>query len=137
MGKMPPNLERLEELTEHLPDLSALVGKRGQSVVNYRIEAGHCVGIGLLNQPSVAVTNSLLTPSGATFPRHRQPVTEWLIVYEGRLRATRNGEEPIELGPGDGICFPPNVPHTVTALETTWLIGISVPASPGYATDDR
>jgi len=133
---MSPNLEKLETLTKNLPDLAALSDKHPSCVVKFKTECGQCLGLGLLNQRDVAVSDTLLS-QGARLAPHAQRETEWLIIYNGRLRVFVGDEEPREIAAGESVQFPPDTPHCVEALETTWLIAVSVPASPGYPADAR
>jgi quercetin dioxygenase-like cupin family protein len=58
--------------------------------------------------------------SFATRARHADPhphgVIESLIVTDGRLR-TGPSSDPVDLGPGDFIRFPGDVPHLYQALD--------------------
>jgi transcriptional regulator with XRE-family HTH domain len=47
---------------------------------------------------------------------HTPGSVEHLVVAAGRLRAGPAGD-PVELGPGDYICFPGDSPHRYEALE--------------------
>jgi transcriptional regulator with XRE-family HTH domain len=47
---------------------------------------------------------------------------EHVVVSSGRMKAGPAGE-PVELGPGDYVTFPGDVPHTYEALEPgTWAV---------------
>lgn len=59
-------------------------------------------------------------------PLHRHPWVTWEVVVEGRVRA-RVGDDTHELGPGDLLFTPPDVPHTFMALTDARLIGINWP----------
>lgn len=61
-------------------------------------------------------------------PLHRHPWMSWDVVVEGAIRALV-GEETYELGPGDLLFTPPNVPHTFMAIgETeTQMVGMNWP----------
>lgn len=52
---------------------------------------------------------------------HQHPQEQVLIVLEGLLRVTLNGETR-DMGPGTGYHAPPNVLHGVEALEDTTVI---------------
>jgi quercetin dioxygenase-like cupin family protein len=52
---------------------------------------------------------------------HAHPQEQVLIVLEGKVRVTLGGETA-ELGPFSGFHAPPNVPHTLDALEDTTVI---------------
>ena len=46
---------------------------------------------------------------------------EHLVLGAGRLRTGPAGEQ-VELGPGDYVTFPADVPHHYEALETAWAV---------------
>lgn len=54
-------------------------------------------------------------------PLHSHPHTQSSIVLSGKFEV-HVGEEVQILGPGDGFCAPPNVPHEAYCLEPGVLI---------------
>lgn len=48
-------------------------------------------------------------------PLHSHPWMTWEVVVHGRIRALV-GDESFELGPGDMLFTPPDVPHTFMAI---------------------
>ncbi len=52
---------------------------------------------------------------------HAHPQEQIMVVLRGRLRATMDGEVQ-DLGPGEGFMAPPNVTHSVTAVEETEVL---------------
>lgn len=61
-------------------------------------------------------------------PMHRHPWVTWEVVVEGRIRAVV-GDDTYELGPGDLLFTPPDVPHTFMAIGDTeaQTVGINWP----------
>ena len=59
-----------------------------------------------------------------TLPLHAHafPETRWIV--EGYLRITA-GNEAIDLGPGDRIDLPPNLPHTTEVVGLAQVIYVS------------
>ena len=53
---------------------------------------------------------------------HAFPETRW--VLEGYLRVT-TGSDQIELGPGDRLDLPPNVPHTLEVMGLAQVIYVT------------
>src|ERR1041384_7618482 len=53
---------------------------------------------------------------------HAFPETRWVV--EGYLRITA-GAEAVELGPGDRLDLPPNLPHTIEVLGLAQVIYVS------------
>lgn len=49
-------------------------------------------------------------------PEHAHPHEQITIVVTGEMEFTLDGEVR-RLGPGDGVCIPPNVPHSARTLD--------------------
>lgn len=73
------------------------------------------------------ITEERLAPGDGP-PLHRHPWMTWEIVVEGRIRA-RVGDATEELGPGDLLYTPPNVPHTFMAIgdAPARIVGVNWP----------
>jgi quercetin dioxygenase-like cupin family protein len=61
-------------------------------------------------------------------PMHRHPWVTWEVVVDGQIRALV-GDQTFELGPGDLLFTPPNVPHTFMAIGETEarIVGVNWP----------
>jgi quercetin dioxygenase-like cupin family protein len=60
-------------------------------------------------------------PAGVASPTHRHDHDSIVYVLSGRLHGAVDGVES-ELGPGDSVLHPKDVPHHVEALEdSTWI----------------
>ena len=57
---------------------------------------------------------------------HTHPHSQNTYVKCGRFRFTIDGE-PVEVGPGDTIAFPPEIPHGTLCLEAGTLIDMFSP----------
>ena len=57
---------------------------------------------------------------------HTHPHFQNTYVRSGRFRFTVDGE-PVEVGPGDTLAFPSNVPHGTLCLEAGTLLDIFTP----------
>ena len=57
---------------------------------------------------------------------HTHPHAQNTYVLCGRFRFTIDGE-PVEVGPGDTIAFPPDIPHGTLCLEAGTLLDIFTP----------
>jgi quercetin dioxygenase-like cupin family protein len=58
---------------------------------------------------------------GCVVPKHAHENEQITWVVEGRLRLKlgEEGEQVVDLGPGDVLHIPPHVPHEAEALEDT------------------
>ena len=65
----------------------------------------------------------------AVVPKHSHENEQITWILEGRLRLKlgESGEQVVELGPGDVLHIPPNVPHEALALEDTVDIDVFSP----------
>lgn len=125
------NLQKLEVLTEALAPLNKFVNGTPCDLMVYDIE-GTCLAEGLLNIPGVAVARSFMSRD-SVFPRHGHDETEWLIIYQGSIEVATT-EAVNVYSNGAGVAVYPGQEHTVKALEDTWMVAITIPASRGYAT---
>ena len=57
---------------------------------------------------------------------HTHPHAQNTYVLCGRFRFTIDGE-PVEVGPGDTIAFPPDIPHGTLCLEAGTLLDMFAP----------
>ncbi|MGW5107128.1 helix-turn-helix domain-containing protein [Nocardia sp. NPDC004123] len=56
---------------------------------------------------------------------HSRGVVEHIVLCAGRAKVGL-AEDPVELGPGDYICYPGDLPHVFEALEPgTWALLVS------------
>lgn len=57
---------------------------------------------------------------------HTHPHCQNTYVRSGRFRFTIEGE-PVEVGPGDSIAFPPDIPHGTVCIEAGTLLDVFAP----------
>ena len=57
---------------------------------------------------------------------HTHPHCQNTYVLSGRFRFTVDGK-PVEVGPGDTLAFPPDLPHGTLCLEAGTLLDIFTP----------
>ena len=57
---------------------------------------------------------------------HTHPHSQSTYVISGRFRFNLDGEA-VEVGPGDTLAFPPNIPHGTLCLEAGTLLDIFTP----------
>jgi quercetin dioxygenase-like cupin family protein len=68
----------------------------------------------------------VLLAAGALVPEHRHEHEQIATLLEGRLRFVVDGEER-EIGPGESVLLPANVPHLVEALEDSVVLDLFAP----------
>jgi quercetin dioxygenase-like cupin family protein len=66
---------------------------------------------------------------GCIVPKHSHENEQITWVLEGRMRLTLgdDGDQVVELGPGEVLHIPPHVPHSAEALEDTLDIDAFAP----------
>jgi len=73
-----------------------------------------------ITRRAVYLDNVMLTffdfEPGTVVPEHAHPHEQITYVLEGAMVFTL-GEETRTLRPGDGVCIPPNVPHSASILD--------------------
>lgn len=75
--------------------------------------------------------------TGGVAPMHAHRHEQVSYVVRGRLKATVDGRT-FELGPGQAVLVPPNVPHRFEALTDALEIDFFTPARDDWAAgDDR
>jgi len=130
------SLDRLTELTNKLEPpltITSLAKFPADGAVEYRVD-GTCIGFNLWNEARISAQRCFLS-AGAIFPEHtHEKSSEWLIVYVGSLHVKYGDEDWRTVSPGECAQFAPGQLHAVKATEDTWMIGVTVPADPGYPT---
>ena len=124
------HIEKMRKTAEKIKQLENLVLERTGDVIEYNVTVGRCIGHGLFNVNNIAVQQVTIT-SGTIFPIHSHPEKEFLFVYKGSIRYKYSGQEKI-CNANNSIYFEPWQDHTCEALEDSYLIAITVPASEGY-----
>jgi quercetin dioxygenase-like cupin family protein len=70
---------------------------------------------------------------GAIVPEHAHENEQITYILEGRLRFTL-GDETIDVGAGEVLTIPPNVPHAAEALEDTLDVDVFTPPREDWLT---
>jgi len=122
------NLEVLEELTNalSLKRMSDLSGNH----VEYRAQVGTVLGFGLFKDGEVGIQRAFMSKGSIIHP-HFHPEWEIVIVYHGKLKFRYDSKEQV-IGVNEYIVFANSEPHDAEALEDTWMIAVTIPASEGY-----
>jgi quercetin dioxygenase-like cupin family protein len=77
----------------------------------------------------------IILGKGAVVPSHQHPNEQIASVLEGRLRFVVGGEER-EVGPGESVAVPANVPHEVEALEDSVVLDVFSPVREDWVRGD-
>ena len=73
--------------------------------------------------------------AGSRLPEHQHPQEQITHVISGRVRMIMAGV-PHELGPGDSLYLPGNVPHGAETIEDTLVIDTFSPPREDYLAID-
>jgi quercetin dioxygenase-like cupin family protein len=92
------------------------------------------IGRQVLHTDRVTLARVLLA-EGALVPEHRHEHEQIATLLEGRLRFVVDGEER-EIGPGESVVLPANVPHLVEALEESVVLDLFAPVRDDWVRGD-
>ncbi len=74
--------------------------------------------------------------TGSVLPVHQHPQEQVAHVVSGRVRFTVDGQSR-EVGPGESLHLPSNVPHGAETLEQALVIDTFSPPREDYLAADR
>lgn len=120
------NLKQLSELTRKLT-LADLIDNEHRDTIRYRTLKGQCVGTALLSEDLIAIQKTFMSKDTALPIHVHNKEIEILVVYAGELRVNNTS-----LTVGGLVKLLPGEEHLVSALEDSWLIGITIPADKAY-----
>lgn len=72
---------------------------------------------------------------GGIVPTHSHPNEQLSMLQEGELRFVLDGREVI-VGPGEALRIPPQLPHSVEALEDSLAVDVFSPAREDWIRGD-
>lgn len=133
---MNNNIRLLEELTKNIPNFDTMIKNKDASQIIYDVN-GTCIGFFIAKERDFSIQKTFITCE-SEFPTHIHEEVEWLIILNksGKLKITYANkdceENDVILEFSDSYKIQSNVPHNIRALEDTWLLGITIPASKGY-----
>lgn len=88
----------------------------------------------VIHTPEMTVARLFLR-KGAIVPHHQHVNAQLTWVKQGTL-VFHFPEEEVTLNTGDVLPIPPNLPHSVEALEDTWAIDTFTPPRQDWITGD-
>ena len=80
----------------------------------------------VVHTPAMTIVD-IIYKRGALVPLHHHVHEQITTVIQGLVKLEVNGQA-VQLGPGESLCVPPNVPHLAEALEDSRATEIFVPA---------
>ena len=121
---MHENLRKLRELTDNLENMTRFYGHNA-------IYDDHTVGTRLYNDGEIAIQRAFM-PKGTVLQEHvHHNIQEFLIVMNGELKVDMG--DFIKIVNNSELAYiEADIPHIITALQDTYMIGITVPADGGY-----
>ena len=128
---MNNRMKELKAVAKKINGLSKFILEVGENSIEYDIDGGKCYGIGLLSQPEISAQKAFMS-KGSIFPKHNHEVSEWLLVYEGKLLIDYCDGTQEEISVSEAVHFLPGKDHRVIAIEDTKYIGIVIPTTGGY-----
>jgi len=125
-----PRLERMEYCAEKIHAFSEIIKdpqimSEAPNIVEVEMVAGTCFGYGIFQNDFINISKWAMT-AGSEFPEHSHEEREEIIVYDGCLALTSDGQHHI-LGKGDSFINEANVSHKAKAALDTKFITITVP----------
>ena len=121
------DLTKLNKLTAELEDF--ILGGNS-NYFEYKPTKGTIIGFGLYHNDNMAAMR-VFCAEGSVFPIHQHKEKEFVIVYDGELEFTVEKETKI-LNRGDSKIIPPNTKHHFNVNKDSWVLCITIPASPEY-----
>ena len=122
-------LDKLKEIANRL-SFAELVQGQVDGFAVYECDKGTCFGQSLLHTDDIAVSNTFASV-GTEFAQHVHCVLEIVIVYQGKMVLSTNGDV-IEVGEKENIIIKPNMPHSAFFSTDTWMICMTIPADENY-----
>ena len=118
------NLEKLRELTAKLSEITKFYGDNA-------VYDNNTIGTNLYNDGTIAIQRAYMG-KGTVLPKHHHPDSqEFLILVSGELKVDMGDFIKI-INSSELAYIDAGVPHIVTAIQDSRIIGITVPSDGGY-----
>ena len=91
------------------------------------VPAGEGVRRKVLSHSEQLMICEITLEQGSVIAAHAHPHEQITYIISGKCRYTV-GEETKEVGTGDSVLIPGNVPHSIVILETMKVIDVFTPA---------
>lgn len=126
------NLARLTELSnEAVPFITTLeYTEENLDEIKFKFCKGSGVGIGIFKEEVTAILKAVIT-KGSIHQSHFHNEKEIFIILSGQIELTSDTIISY-LKKGDMFILEPEVPHTVSYLEDTEMLVITIPASEDF-----
>jgi len=141
-GKAVPSLSALSNVARALGTTAhgllapqtghEMVTTRAAERVLYHLTDGATVQFLGHGASVVLEPNEVTAEGGATSAHTGHAGEEWVYVIEGSVVVVVEGEEPVELGPGDSCTYAATIPHSVGAAGPDSARFLIVTSPPSY-----
>ena len=122
------NLAMLRHLTDRLPPFpEASVEEPGFKI--HEVPCGTSLSWDLMTVPEIISVARWFNSYSTEFPVHAHDAREWIIVYQGSMYITIEGEEKKRLLVGQSVVIDPGVKHFARFPEDCWCLAITIPQS--------
>lgn len=130
---MCQTIEKLEKVVSGLPDVPVMfnmIKYRSQSATEYDIN-GEMISWPVFNEANISIAHTHITKGSVVNMHRHEGSYEIIIVLSGVLEISVDRERRI-LNAHDWIHITKNQPHEARALESTWIVAITVPRDEGF-----
>lgn len=103
------------------------------NIVTYHdtVGPGKSILRGLMKRKAIAVLDCVIE-KGVVFPEHKHAnEAEWLMVYEGEIEFTLEGETRI-IKAGEYVEIQPEQAHITVAITDARILAVTMPADEGF-----
>ena len=131
---MSESLDRITELVEQAQGIAGLRREPEDGTPSWELLHGALAPfVSLAHKSDLVSVVDCHMRMGSVFPRHRHlDIRETIHVYRGLVRFAYDDGQVFEIAAGASVTIPPGMWHTATALLSSDMIGVTVPADPGY-----
>jgi len=122
-------LIELEEITKSLPNFAKMVAEiTVGETQTFNMDSGTGIQIAMFNDKDIAIARGFFS-KGSLCPIHSHSEKEIIIVYEGCMEIRFDDGSSKILNQYDHISIQPQIGHCGYAVEDTWFVAITLPAS--------
>jgi quercetin dioxygenase-like cupin family protein len=129
--QVPTEIHKLRALTEALPFANLVRhDPMATHIKELELEKGTSYMVGLYKTEKMAVSR-VYSSAGCEFPAHAHSEWELLLVYKGELHL-KFKDETVKLKEKEFYYVEPGIAHGGYYPEESWVLCITMPASPDF-----